>query len=58
MAEVRWAVIALQQAQRNDSGEELSLQLALSGQMVAEMEYHMLSLITEIDENRWQDFQT
>ena len=58
MAEVRWAVIALQQARRNDSGEELSLQLALSGQMVAEMEYHMLSLITEIDENRWQDFQT
>jgi hypothetical protein len=58
MAEVRWAVIALQQARRNDSSEELSLQLALSGQMVAEMEYHMLSLITEIDENRWQDFQT
>ena len=58
MAEVRWAVIALQQARRNDSGEELSLQLALSGQMVAEMEYHMLSLITEIDANRWQDFQT
>jgi len=58
MAEIRWAVIALQQARRNDSGEELSLQLALSGQMVAEMEYHMLSLITEIDENRWQDFQT
>ena len=58
MAEIRWAVIALQQARRNDSGEELSLQLALSGQMVAEMEYHMLSLITEIEENRWQDFQT
>ena len=55
MAEIRWAVIALQQAARNDSGAELALQLALSGQMVPEMEYHMLQLIDEIDHNRWQD---
>ena len=57
MAEIRWAVIALQQARRNDSGQEPALQLALSGQMVAEMEYHMLSLINEIEEDRWQDFR-
>ena len=56
MAEIRWAVIALQQARRNDSGKEYALQLALSGQMVAEMEYHMLSLINEIEADRWQDF--
>ena len=57
MAEIRWAVIALQQANRNDSGAEYSLQLALSGQMVPEMEYHMLSLIEEIDQNKWQDYR-
>ncbi len=55
MAEIRWAVIALQQAARNDSGEELSLELSLSGQMVPEMEYHMLTLIDEIDRGCWRD---
>jgi hypothetical protein len=29
----------------------------LSGQMVPEMEYHMLSLIEEIDQNKWQDYR-
>ncbi|MDA8882750.1 phosphotransferase family protein [Alphaproteobacteria bacterium] len=48
MAELRWAVIALHQAERNDSGAETSLELALSGFMAAEMEYNMLALIKEV----------
>ena len=55
MAEIRWAVIALQQAARNDSGQELSLELSLSGYLVPEMEFNMLSLIDEIDTGRWQE---
>ena len=45
MAEIRWAVIALQQAARNGSGQEMSLELALSGYLVPEMEVNMLTLI-------------
>ena len=48
MAELRWAVIALHQAERNRSGAEISLELALSGFMAAEMEFNMLSLIDEL----------
>ena len=48
MAELRWAVIALHQAERNNSGAEISLELALSGFMAAEMEYNMLALIKEV----------
>ena len=44
MAHVRWAVIALQQAQRHMSGEERSLELALTGRIVAELEYEIVSL--------------
>lgn len=55
MAEIRWAVIALQQAARNNSGQELSLELALSGYLVPEMEFNMLGLIEEITTGRWQD---
>lgn len=58
MAEIRWAVIALQQAARNNSGQELSLELALSGYLVPEMEANMLSLIEEINTGRWQDLDT
>ncbi len=42
MAEVRWAIIALQQAQRHSSGGEDSLELALTGRMVPAMVHNAL----------------
>lgn len=45
MAEVRWAVIALQQAERHLSGREPSLELALTGYMVPEMELNLVHAI-------------
>ncbi|MGE4369085.1 MAG: phosphotransferase family protein [Burkholderiaceae bacterium] len=48
MALVRWAIIALQQAQRHLSGQEPSLELALTGRMLPEMEYDMLNQINAI----------
>lgn len=44
MAHVRWAVIALAQAHRHASGEETSLLLALTGHIVPELEYEVLTL--------------
>ena len=44
MAHVRWAIIALQQAQRHLSGVERSLELALTGRIVAELEYEIIAL--------------
>ena len=44
MAHIRWAVIALQQAQRHLSGAEPSLELALTGKIVAELEWEILQL--------------
>ena len=44
MAHIRWAVIALQQAQRHLSGSEPSLELALTGKIVAELEWDVLQL--------------
>jgi len=44
MAHVRWAIIALQQAQRHLSGSESSLELALTGRIVAELEHEILVL--------------
>lgn len=44
MAHIRWAVIALQQAQRHLSGVEPSLELALTGKIVAELEWEVLQL--------------
>ena len=44
MAHIRWAVIALQQAQRHLSGVERSLELALTGRIVAELEYEVVAL--------------
>ena len=41
MAHVRWAVIALAQAQRHASGEETSLLLALTGRIVPELEHEV-----------------
>jgi aminoglycoside phosphotransferase (APT) family kinase protein len=48
MAHVRWAVIALAQAQRHAGGEETSLLLALTGHIVPELEYEVLTM-TEPD---------
>ena len=45
MATVRWAIIALQQGARHISGEETSLELALTGRMVPEMELDVLMQI-------------
>lgn len=51
MAHLRWAVIALQQAQRHLSGKQRSLELALTGRMVAELELEIIKLTTgESDE--------
>ena len=44
MAHVRWAVIALQQTMRHRSGIEPSLELALIGRRLAELEYECLRL--------------
>ena len=44
MAHIRWAIIALQQAQRHLSGQEPSLELALTGRIVAELEWEILNL--------------
>ncbi len=52
MAHVRWAMIALQQAQRHLSGSEPSLELALTGRIVAELEYEIVALTrAEIHDN-------
>jgi aminoglycoside phosphotransferase (APT) family kinase protein len=44
MAHIRWSIIALQQAQRHLSGVEPSLELALTGKIVAELEWEILLL--------------
>lgn len=44
MAHLRWAVIALQQAGRHLSGTEPSLELALTGHIVSELELEILNL--------------
>ncbi len=48
MAHARWAVIALQQEHRHLSGAEPSLELALTGRMVPEIEHHLLTQIAEM----------
>jgi aminoglycoside phosphotransferase (APT) family kinase protein len=48
MAHLKWAIIALQQAGRQMSGEENSLLLALTGHIVPELEWEILNL-TEND---------
>lgn len=45
MAHLRWAVIALQQAQRHLTGQQRSLELALTGRLVPELEFEVLALI-------------
>jgi aminoglycoside phosphotransferase (APT) family kinase protein len=44
MAHIRWSIIALQQARRHLSGVEPSLELALTGKIVAELEWEVLLL--------------
>ncbi len=45
MAHARWAVIALQQGERFVGGGEMSLDLALTGRRIAELEYELLAMI-------------
>lgn len=44
MAHIRWAVIAGDQAMRHISGEERSLELALTGHIVPELEWEILAM--------------
>lgn len=44
MAHVRWAVIALQQAERHLSGTQPSLELALTGHILGDLELEILNL--------------
>jgi aminoglycoside phosphotransferase (APT) family kinase protein len=44
-AHVRWAVIALQQADRHLSGAQRSLELALTGRILPELELEILNLV-------------
>ena len=48
LAHLRWAVIALQQAHRHWSGRQRSLELALTGRMVAELELGALRATKEM----------
>jgi aminoglycoside phosphotransferase (APT) family kinase protein len=45
MAHIRWAVIALQQAHRHIEGGERSLELALTGRLVPELELSTIALL-------------
>ena len=44
MAHIRWAVIALQQAYRHLSGTQRSLELALTGRLLPELELQVLGM--------------
>jgi aminoglycoside phosphotransferase (APT) family kinase protein len=52
MANVRWGLIAVQQGERHLSGEEPSLDLALTGRRAAEMEFDLLLLIDRLEQGR------
>ena len=47
LAHLRWAVIALQQAERHRSGSQRSLELALTAHIVPELELEILELTRE-----------
>lgn len=49
MGMTRWAIIALQQAQRHLSGEQTSLELALTGRLLPEIEFDLLNQIQEME---------
>jgi aminoglycoside phosphotransferase (APT) family kinase protein len=46
---VRWSVIALQQADRHVSGADPSLELALTGRMVPEIEWDLVSYLQDLE---------
>lgn len=52
MATLRWAVIALLQAERHLSGEQPSLELALTGRMLPEIELDLLDEIATLEQER------
>jgi aminoglycoside phosphotransferase (APT) family kinase protein len=52
MATLRWALIALLQAERHLSGEQRSLELALTGRMLPEIEIDLLDEIAELQQER------
>ena len=45
MAHLRWAAIALQQCARHGAGGEASLELALTGRIVPDLELEILELL-------------
>ena len=47
MATLRWAIIALQQAERHVSGGETSLELALTAHVVPGLELDLLAMTRE-----------
>ena len=47
MAHIRWAVIALQQRERHRSGIERSLELALTGHILSDLELEILALTVD-----------
>lgn len=51
MGMVRWAIIALQQGQRHLSGEQHSLELALTGRMLPEIELDILTTIAQLEDS-------
>ncbi len=52
MATLRWSLIALLQAERHLSGEQPSLELALTGRMLPEIELDLIDEITAIEQER------
>lgn len=50
IAHIRWAVIALQQAQRHLSGREPALELALVGRLLPDLEYNILNMTQPLRE--------
>jgi hypothetical protein len=48
MATMRWATIALEQAERHLTGNETSLELALTAHLVPELELDLLEMTREI----------
>ncbi|HYF08452.1 MAG TPA: phosphotransferase family protein [Acetobacteraceae bacterium] len=48
-AHIRWASIAIDQAQRHLSGVEISLELALTGHIVPELEWEILNMVEARD---------
>ena len=50
MAHIRWAAIALEQGERHISGAEPSLNLALTGRQIAEIEFEVLPLLQSLED--------